>query len=265
MKKHANKLAAILGGVLLGAAALGAVTASAADLPARTYTKAPPAAVMAAYDWSGFYIGINGGGGGGQICWNYVTAVRDGGCHDPSGGLVGGQIGYNWQMNSLVLGLELSGDWANLTGSNVAVTAPSGTDNSHVSSLFMATARAGYAWDRALLYVRGGAAWAREDYNVTCNGGGCLPVGAVAVFGSETRLGGIVGAGFEYAITNNLILGVEGDYLPFGTRNITFNSNPGYACGGGVGLPCTVAVKENLWTGTARLSWKFGGPVVARY
>jgi outer membrane immunogenic protein len=260
MKKLVKELA-----IVLGALTLGTVTASAADLPARTYTKAPPAPVVAAYDWSGFYIGVNGGGGGGQICMNFFLSF-DGGCQNPSGGLAGGQIGYNWQLSSLVLGLELSGDWANLTGNNVAVGFSPVTDHSHVSGLFMATARAGYAWDRALLYVRGGAAWAREDYSVTCNGvvpggGACTPVGATAITGSETRFGGVVGAGFEYAVTNNLILGVEGDYLPFGTRNETFTPNPGYGCG----LGCPVTVKENLWTATGRLSWKFGGPVVAKY
>jgi outer membrane immunogenic protein len=77
--------------------------AAAADLPARTYTKAP-AFVAAAYDWSGFYIGINGGGGFSHKCWgltnNGVAAVIPSapeGCHDASGATAGGQIGYRWQ------------------------------------------------------------------------------------------------------------------------------------------------------------------------
>ena len=83
--------------------------------------------------------------------------------------------------------------------------------------------------------------------------------------GRETRVGGVVGAGFEYAVTNNLILGIEGDYLPLGTRDNAFNAVPPYNCGAGPGQPCTIAVKEHLWTVTGRLGWKFGGPVVARY
>jgi outer membrane immunogenic protein len=255
--------------VALSALALGIPAAWAADLPARTYTKAPPPSVVAVYDWSGFYIGVNGGGGGGQKCWNFVSAGFDAGCHNVRGGLVGGQIGYNWQSSNFVVGAELSGDWADLKGSNVPVLVTSGTDKSHVSSIFMATARAGYAWDRALLYVRGGAAWARQDYARTCNGvtatGSCLPVGFTPFTGRETRVGGVVGAGFEYAVTNNLILGIEGDYLPLGTRDNAFNAVPPYNCGAGPGQPCTIAVKEHLWTVTGRLGWKFGGPVVARY
>src|SRR5882757_6397882 len=88
-----------------------AAPASAADLAARPYTKAPPPAV-ALYDWSGFYIGANGGWGSGRKCWDIVSnALTPGvittfptpiaeGCHDASGGTVGGQIGYRWQASS---------------------------------------------------------------------------------------------------------------------------------------------------------------------
>lgn len=243
--------------------------ALAADLPARPYTKAAAVMPAAIYDWSGLYIGVNGGGGGGRNCWRFVTARFDAGCHDVSGGMVGGHIGYNWQLGSAVLGLEGSGDWADISGGNAPALAPQGTDRSHISAIWMVTGRAGYAWDRALLYLRGGAAFVREDYARVCNGivggGLCLPVGSIAEFSSETRVGGVVGAGFEYAVTNNLILGLEGDYLPLGTRDIRFVANPPNSCGAGVGQPCTIAVKENLWTVTGRLSWKFGGPVVAKY
>ncbi len=256
--------------IALSALTLGTATALAADLPTRTYSKAPSASAVAVYDWSGFYIGINGGGGGGQNCFNFISAgASDGGCHDASGGLVGGQIGYNWQLRNVVFGLEFSGDWADMTGRNVATLSPAGTFNSHISGVLMGTARVGYAWDRSLLYVRGGVAWVREDYALTCNGvvGGsvCVPVGATAASSSETRIGGVVGAGFEYAVTDNLILGIGGDYLPLGTRNNTFNTPPLYDCGGGNGLPCTIAVKQNLWTVTGRLSWKFGGPAATKY
>jgi opacity protein-like surface antigen len=78
-------------------------------------------------------------------------------------------------------------------------------------------------------------AWVDTDFHLTCNGivggGICLPVGATAERSSVTRVGGVVGAGVEYAVTKNLILGVEGDYLPLGTRTETFIEPPGYACG----------------------------------
>src|SRR5207247_8176514 len=79
--------------IALGAAA----PAVAADLAARPYTKAP-AMIAAVYDWSGFYIGVNGGWGSSHKCWDFTTPagafVASEGCHDATGGTVGGQVGY---------------------------------------------------------------------------------------------------------------------------------------------------------------------------
>ena len=72
--------------------------ANAADLPRPMYTKAPPM-VAPYYNWTGFYVGINGGGGWGNSAWDTT------GGFDTSGGLVGGTIGYNWQMGTWVLGV----------------------------------------------------------------------------------------------------------------------------------------------------------------
>src|ERR1700726_1095599 len=90
--------------ILLGAMGLAVVSmtapASAADLAARPYTKAPPPMVAAIYDWTGFYIGLNGGGGSAHKCWDinnnggFVIPTFREGCHDATGGLAGGQIGY---------------------------------------------------------------------------------------------------------------------------------------------------------------------------
>src|SRR6186713_2715134 len=98
MKKIAIAVAALV---------MGSMSASAADLAARPYTKAPPM-VAAIYDWSGFYIGANGGGGWSRNCWDVVTVVGGAlaaeGCHDASGAVAGGQIGYRWQAASWVFG-----------------------------------------------------------------------------------------------------------------------------------------------------------------
>src|ERR1700760_1628195 len=114
-----NKLAWTAAGLL----ALSAVPAFAADLPARVYTKAPPV-VAPIYNWAGFYIGVNGGGGSGHNCGTttavalVAVAPTSEGCHDATGGLAGGQIGYRWQMTNWVFGLEAQGDWGKLKGSN---------------------------------------------------------------------------------------------------------------------------------------------------
>ena len=94
---------------LLGTLGLVAMAAPAfaADLPARTYTKAPPPMMPAPiYDWTGFYIGGNAGWGEAHDCWNVIPVggvLFNDGCLNKSGGLVGGQLGYRWQSTNWVL------------------------------------------------------------------------------------------------------------------------------------------------------------------
>src|SRR4030088_90077 len=132
MKKF---LLATVGLVALGMAA----PASAADLAARPFTKAPPPMVAAIYDGSGFYIGANGGWGSSRKCWDLVTTpagipispFREG-CHDATGGTAGGQIGYRWQAASWVFGIEAQGNWADFHGSNVIPLAAAFTNDTRV-------------------------------------------------------------------------------------------------------------------------------------
>jgi outer membrane immunogenic protein len=252
---------------LLGVVGISSLLISApltAAFAADMLVKAPPSPVAPAYSWAGLYIGINGGAGGGQSCWNFATAPVPGGCSDPSGAVLGGQIGYNWQNGNSVLGLEAQADGAHLRGSNIPALTLQDTDHTNISAVYMGTARLGYAWNQALLYVKGGVAFVSENYFGVCNGitttGTCLPVGFTADSGSETRIGGVVGGGIEYGLTQELTLGVEGDYLPLGTKSISFANPPGYDLGCGPGAPCPVAIKENLWLVTARLNWRFTAP-----
>ena len=114
----------------IGLLALGmAAPATAADLAARPYTKAPPPMVAPIYDWTGFYIGANGGWGSSHKCWDAtnfrgpITPVGEG-CHNATGGTIGGQIGYRWQASNWVFGLEAQGNWADLNGSNASFRSP---------------------------------------------------------------------------------------------------------------------------------------------
>ena len=103
--------------ILAGVSAIAVVTmmsaANAADLPRRHAAmpvKAPE--YMAAYNWTGAYVGINGGGAWGRSNWS--SAGTD---FNTSGGLVGGTIGYNWQTGPAVFGLEGDIDWSGIKGS----------------------------------------------------------------------------------------------------------------------------------------------------
>src|SRR5215470_17400977 len=93
---------------LLASVVAGAGSAAAADLA----VKAPPPGLAPAYlsDWAGFYIGINGGGGWAETKFDFDTAFNA----KPTGGLVGGHAGYNWQYGSVVAGVEVDFDGADL-------------------------------------------------------------------------------------------------------------------------------------------------------
>src|SRR5258708_13975196 len=96
--------------------------AVAAALAARPYTRAPRM-VQAAYDWSGFYIGINGGGGTSRNSWDLVGGLPQGN-HDSTGGTIGGQVGYRWQTGPIVFGVEAQGNWADFSRHNVSQVIP---------------------------------------------------------------------------------------------------------------------------------------------
>jgi len=134
-------------------AALGITSASAADLAARPYTKAPPPMIAAVYDWSGWYIGANGGWGSSRNSWNSVSPFLIGpeGSHDATGGVAGGQIGYRWQTGTWVFGLEAQGDWADLKGSNASLLFPGFINTSKIDAFGLFTGQIGYANNNVLL------------------------------------------------------------------------------------------------------------------
>jgi outer membrane immunogenic protein len=230
--------------VALGAAA----PAFGADLAARPYTKAPPMVAAAIYDWSGFYIGINGGGGFSHNCWNLVGGVSEG-CHDASGGTVGGQIGYRWQLGQVVFGVEGQGNWADLSGSNVSNVFAPDSNRTKIDAFGLITGQIGYAWNNVLLYAKGGAAVTDSKYDVISGASG-------GVFDSvsNTRWGGAVGGGVEVGFAPNWSVGVEYDHLFMGRQTVTFPV-----------LVQTESIKQDVDLVTVRLNYKFGGPIIARY
>lgn len=193
--------------------------ADAADL----YTKAPPVAAPP-YNWAGFYIGLNGGGASSHECWT-ITSVAGApvfpsseGCHDATGALVGGQIGYRWQTARWVFGIEAQGDWADLTESNPSLTAiVSHMNQTKIDALGLFTGQVGYAWNNLLWYVKGGAAVTDNQYSSFFTA-----TGIVWNQASETRWSGTVGTGLELGFAPNWSVGVEYDHLFMGNNSVTF-------------------------------------------
>jgi outer membrane immunogenic protein len=202
---------------LLGAAVL---VAFAAAIPARAsevyggvippdFFTAPPAfAPPRAYNWTGVYIGINGGGAWGRSNWaeSPWAAAPMGGNYTLSGGLLGGTLGYNLQAgtSSVVLGVEVDLDWANIKGTTPPFVAqviggtptPGCTPNCEIANPWLATARLrlGYSFDWFLPYVTAGVAAGRLEANTAGQ-----PLGRQ----SANNLGWTVGAGIEMVISGS--------------------------------------------------------------
>ena len=235
--------------LLLAAVSLVAISATApalaADLAARPYTKAP-AMVATIYDWSGFYIGINGGGASSHATWDLTNIGREG-SHDATGGTVGGQIGYRWQSGQWVFGVEGQGNWADFSGDNTSALLAQ-RNRSKIDSFGLITGQIGYAWNNVLVYAKGGAAVVGAKYDVFSTATGGLLAST-----SNTNWGGTIGAGLEYGFAPNWSVGVEYNHIFLSDKDITF-----------AGLK-TDHIKQDVDMGLVRLNYKFGGPLVARY
>jgi len=226
-------------------------TASAADLRQPVYTKAPPPPPPSC-TWCGFYIGVNVGGKWARVEDNLtvggtsLTFDRD----TNSSWIAGGQIGYNWQApgSPWVFGIEGDIDAQDFNRSRtVGVTVGPfvAGDVFSVESKWQASLRGriGYAaWDRTLLYVTGGAAFTNVKATAALVGVGTFSA-------DDTRVGGTVGVGLEYAIWQNVSLGIEGRWSFYGDD--TFNT--------GTLAAAAVANRVNVDTAevTGRLNFRF--------
>jgi outer membrane immunogenic protein len=211
---------------LVAAALLTAVSGSAmaADLsrpaPAPVYTKAPP--VVPAFSWTGFYIGGNLGG-----AWEHGTLTDSDFGLNFSGSnngvfIGGGQAGFNYQVSNVVFGVEGDFDWAsNNNNNNNGVLIPLvGTIQATANDRWLTTVagRLGVAWDRVLLYGKGGGAWVGANGFTVTN----LTTGASFSGGSSTSNSGwVAGGGLEWAFANNWTARVEYDYIGLSSKSIT--------------------------------------------
>lgn len=268
--------------------------ASAADLAARPYTKAP--VMVEVWNWTGFYIGGNAGYSWGRSntdvsYFNSVTGVPivppagsiTGAGFDMNGAIAGGQIGYNWQSSNWLFGLEADAQWSDERGSaayRCAATAvggvclpgltflPAGVTGSSLavnqSLEWFGTVRgrAGVlVTPQVLLYATGGLAYG----SIKTSGAfaGVTPNGvAVAVAGSssDTRIGWTVGGGIEGKITTNWSAKLEYLYMDLDNfRAGSFTLAPGSLIAANVDS----RFRDHILR--AGINYTFGGPVIAKY
>jgi len=203
--------------------ALGTTAAGAADLA--PYVKAPPPPPPV-FSWTGFYVGANIGGAWAHNDWRDTLFLTDFN-HNNNGRFIGGgQIGGNYQIGNFVVGGEWDFDWAGNNNNNgVGVVIP-GVGAIAVTNndrwITTVAARFGYAVDHWLFYGKAGGGWVGNNNltvtNVTT--GVSLTCGNFTNCGNNTG-GWLVGAGFEYAFTNNWTVKAEYDYLGLGNRTLS--------------------------------------------
>jgi outer membrane immunogenic protein len=203
--------------LLSTAASVCGQSAMAADLPSRIEPVAPVAYVPA-FSWTGFYLG-------GELGWiqpnpRYTTGALLLGtpfvvtaASDKNGLTYGILAGFNYQVGQLVLGVE--GDFQGWTVGKVRYTAVTG-DFLTAHSKWGGTIRGrlGYAADRAMLYVTGGAAFVSNETSI--------PTTGISIGGEDTRVGWTVGAGLDYAFTNNWFTGIEYRYSQYQAKSFVY-------------------------------------------
>ena len=221
--------------------------AAAADIPVEGAIYEPrPAAVI--FRWTGVYVGLHAGGGGGFIEENSQPfpvpplALAPAAGPGPvtlaplltrvnmSGEIAGGQIGLNYQTNWLVLGFEIAASWSNLYGNTACIvtaasplTVTGANCTSKIDALGTFAGRLGVAFDHLLLFTKAGAAWTNNGYQMQFN----LASGTLVFSANELRWGWVAGLGAEYAFTNHWSANIEYNYMDLGTRAPRFTDSIG--------------------------------------
>jgi len=222
----------------------------AADLPMRPFYKvAPFLSPVPVYNWTGFYVGGNVGGAWGTLD---VTDVNTGATVSPnnSGFAGGGQIGYDYQIGPLVIGIRNLFDGTSISnGATFSDAVFSGTVNSHLHWFDALTGRVGYLIEpNFLVYAQGGAAWTSWDVTAFNTSGA-----QIAEISGGNRTGWTVGGGIEWMFEPHWSAFLEYNFVGLGTR-----SAAGQVCLAGVGCTTdTFSAKADLQNVLAGLNYKF--------
>jgi outer membrane immunogenic protein len=227
--------------------------ASAADLGVRAAP--PPAPVVIAPTWTGFYIGGNVGAGWAKNDTSNAGVLPLGAgvpfsiplTSQTMSGFIGGlQGGYNYQFGNFVIGVEADGDWGDVNGTAPCLVVVSCT--SKIKSIVDVGGRAGVVVDKALVYIKGGGAWAWSDFTAGVSFAGLNPSQTV----STTHSGAFLGTGIEYAFMPNWTAKVEYDYYDFGSKTVSTS-----VAAAGAALPLSATSKLTEQTVKFGVNYKF--------
>jgi len=237
--------------------------ALAADLPPPVAPppRAPAAyiPIAPAYNWTGFYIGGNLGGAFTNGTFT-DTAASTFSSTSTTSFIGGGQVGVNYEFGSgFVIGAEAMFDW--LPNTKNTLTATNGTGNTATATinnrwLTTATGKLGYAWDRVLLYGKGGGAWVGNSTSnvsvTTAATGGTTPA---SLSGNSSNWGWTAGIGVEWAFYGNWSARAEYDYIGLQNQTYTLPANaPAPFNGDSISTS-----NRYIQLVTAGVNYKFGG------
>lgn len=206
----------------------------------------------AAYNWSGFYAGLHGGWSWADIDWTHIRPDTDAFSpvsSDPSGYVFGGHLGLQQQFGNFVAGLEASIAYSDLEDTAQFPRSSISTHSEDIRTLYTLAGKLGYAMDRWLVYARGGYAWAQLD--LQANRIPPNPFPALISKSDGYADGWLLGAGIENAITDNVIVGLQYDYLSLDDAdrpNVSTETSVRHHRG----------IDLDLQVLTARVSYKFG-------
>jgi outer membrane immunogenic protein len=237
-------------------AANGSTLAADVRVPIRTPPPPPPVVQAVPYNWSTCYVGTHSGLAAGHTTWKdtvpngAIDAALTGQTAntDMSGAIYGAQIGCDVQMSgNFVVGLEGSFAGSTLAGTNMDQFNSTWTLRARTDWIGTITGRAGIAVDRALIYWRGGAAWARNKFEIE----------NTAIFDGRpavTRSGYVIGSGIEWAFAPSWSVFLEGNYFNFGNTDVPFAGdviNPT--------APFTVRTNQIIETVKFGVNYRMGG------
>jgi outer membrane immunogenic protein len=224
--------------------------------------KAPPAAV-ATYNWTGFYLGVEGGGAWGHSQYGSADPTFNPGLpitpsFNLSSGLFGGTFGYNWQINNWLVGVEGDLSWVHKAGGAFGIPPFATTSINATTERWLGTDRLRLGFipaDRWLLYVTGGLAAADVEATVS-------PVGVGPFSQTQTRTGWTAGAGVEAAVAQSWSLKLE--YLYVGLPTGTYFSPNIPLINGGAVITRSVSANDNIVRAGINYRWPVAGLSPAR-
>ena len=234
-------------------ALIAATAASAADMgsPVKGRTLEP------AWNWSGFYAGLNAGYARGTTAWTDLDGafIVGGSLTESTNGFTGGgQVGYNWQFRHAVVGLETDFNYLGLSQtttlfvtSHGAGSAPNGFHDA-IHWFGTVRGRAGLVLDNVMTYITAGLAYGRTNHNFNDLAGTIHDI-------SATKVGFAAGFGAEYALDPRWSVKAEALYVDLGKNSATVPGIIGFA----PPLPGRFDVSDTMWIVRAGVNYKFGG------